>query len=540
MTPHIHQPTIAPQAPYVVLVLGVPFSGKTSLAESIAKLADFFLIKNDDPDTYSGFRKLDQELKSRQLRKGFVLDDFILSYREDAYYLDDLLKRYNLKLDQVVYLDMTINDAVFRMKSQEMDDKKMAQHAAHYDVGRQHYFDLTIRPGDILTRTPESIAQECVTCLKERPPQKGPVATFKPLDWIVEGNARGPAVAVVAKFLTDFSKFLEIKTEVKRALGDSWSNILTIPGTVLNYSAFVRRCHSLRQYYVTPNINGQRVIVFKRGTDMFLIPEKQFGAFKVEPTLVPTAFQVQDDFILDGVLTHLLHEKSPTLMLTDVLHTRKLSQTATRDERLAALTEMVKDTSESKFVFHLPPVPIWETGRSLGKEWKFSGRGLLFLPPGKYVGGVNTKLFSFDFSDAPQIFRVWDAKEGVMDPVQLPMKAPRTASWNFCALVRYGEEEGLLADPEKDEENPGVTVQVSMTIADEQNINDGNLLEFIRVAVDKPKPAKFWKFVRRVDDRVDKPSTCASVEGLMGQDWTKDALSMACAALEPSRDQEIK
>jgi hypothetical protein len=563
---NLAQPSMqAPQAvrKNVILVMGAPKSGTTTVASKIAERMRFYLVeapKHDEEEVADKYEHLRDQFKEQSSARGFVICGFGADSEADIYYIFSMVNQFSLVLSFGVFLDMPAAEIPKLQGGDECTTPQMVNYAVGYECCSKHFSNRS------------DAAFTCVQCIDENGARKSAAdlqaEVFDALNTIYPSSAGAlPPIKAPLELsggapseskgywsmVTDHSKFAEAVVALDDCLGSSVkkAGVLGFPlrgvGASVNYGKFVRHYAQLKSYEVTIAVSGaKRVVVFNVGDDVFFLPENCSCVYALTngstmPKVIDANSENPTTYVLEAEIVE--WDGMPNLMARDVLffkgqHCNKTPWAKRREILDAHFQRQGGDlyciVSKTFSIGNIAEAI--GLGDTMTRNCKQPGAvflsSLRFEHPGLYkLATHDAKLFSWSGLSAPVVcVRVWGSQETTIN---------RKPVYTFKVLV---------IDDESGVEKPiaGVTLVVDNAVVDEMQLNDGQIVDCKVEHVERPaKPGNnrknsalqqqmitedVWGVVRRRSD-LAYPLYASTVDDMLTGRWETNNMVRACQAM---------
>ncbi|KAG8348480.1 hypothetical protein TRVL_00690 [Trypanosoma vivax] len=496
----------------VVVVLGYRRVGKTSVAQRIANKNNYKYISLRPSDGFESsspeafVAPLVELLSQKRDFEGIVIDDIVSCNKFEPYYVSSVLQKHKLKFNVAVVL----NSELDAKKERGVDYEDVLQRQLHpesYEFCASYLFGETVVVVDCREKSLEDTIEDVLRQLGEVGMTSDTSLQLKEVELIPNCPlVSDPALATEV-----------VRTQNERlSLSPSARFPFSEPNYLLEYPIFARQAFALQSYMVTPWIAGDKVtLIGYRDAVYAYLPMYKilFHFVDCPPLLVQVCTDMKDSSGLGFVFEATVAANK--LYITELL---LLGSSKGWEMLVNERVDLMKSTLaklKSDVVQLVPWYPINDV-EACGKECE-DASGVLFInPDGVLIGEYDSRNYLYPLHRKRAVtLRVWNGKfvGGV---------------WLFDAFCEEsGQEKVIAATP----------VQVSDDDVNTHCINDGNILECVRV---DPRGGKgkgqgnggYFLFQRRCQWSV-RPTTVYRQEIFLNDPkWPPIRVAQACASLK--------
>lgn len=478
-----HQEVSAPSR--VLLVTGYRMSGKTSVAQKIAEAFNFAYVNLAGKKTSSmcvdhvqRFSPLTNRINDLRGKNGIVIDDGVMS-RFDPLYINFLLRKKNLCINQVIYIESELSDVLKRMDENELDkhthpenlEFSMSVEAENHGISC-----LIVLNGKLpLPELVEEAEKEVREYLKsDEVPLNLPAIHFIPGAPMVEDPA------LVEKVILAESNTLSLSAT---SCGDYYSFPYVLPSFYLDYALFAKSALLLENYLIIPWIYSQKVSIIGYENSVYVhLPFYQmlFLLDDVAPGLkelcqrcseVASIPKTGDPALKDSPVSFSLDAvmKDDKIYISDMMYLAKeLGSKKSLRDRVQLMNTYLGNLDDD--CIHLMK---YYTVNDIDKcidDYKDITCGVSFVNPDVLAPSeYDNRNFVYYFSEKKSLpLRLWGG----------------TAVKEFWEFQVYGLNEG------KDMLIQNVKVIIPNSVVEEKCINDGQIVECTPMNVEPPKGQK--------------------------------------------------
>ncbi|CAJ1032430.1 hypothetical protein, conserved [Leishmania lindenbergi] len=481
---------ITKSTPRVVMVVGYKKTGKTSVAQAIAKREGFEYVclkpprqqaaanaagsgkeedveevEEEDISPLERLAPLRSALGKKATMKGMVIDDAFSTNKFQAHYVAHYLIKAGLQLDAVVALVPELTSLVERGVSFTKSHAKTMHPEAFEFASSLNPERVIVMDEDLKVEELVEKAAVDVSALL----RKNVAAIELEQEYFIPG----------CPMVTDAEQVEQIleaeRSAVKRLLPYTFT--YSEPNYVLDYVQFVQSATKLQHYLVTPWIWGDKLSLIGYGTSVYVHLTSYNLLFQLKD--VPAALQELIKKLKSEVEASGVEDPASQVlfcveasMLNDVIYISDMMIIGKQHGAEMLLHDRVKLLSDSfgklpssgsvRLLEHYPVCDI----KTCLEAYKDVSRGAIFVnPDGVEYGRYDVRNFVYPSETKKTVrLRIW---AGSMTD----------GMWSFDGYVREYEDEVLATSRTTGANN--LPVLISDSNVDTHMINDGNIVECV-------------------------------------------------------------
>lgn len=525
MTPAAAPSYMRENGPKVIMVAGYRRSGKTSVAQEIARERGYEYIslapakvhdaakaeeaaaakteeaadakaedEEEEDEEYDSlaerFAPLSTLLARKAELKGIVIDDALIYNKFEPYYVEFMLRKAGLRLDFLVIITTELASLVER-GVKFGSDKSMKAHPESFEFGSwleaNNTSDSGLSPIAAIDGECEleMVVKDAVGQLKEVEARNLPSLTLPEVDFI-------PNCSLVS----DPQLVDSILAAERAALGLEkldYGFPYAEPNYLMDYVLFARNALLFKSYQIVPWIWGDKVSVIGYGDHVYVhLPSYQvvFHLKDVSPQMKDMIAHLKADVDASGAVP--VDSRGPAClfsleatMLNSAIHVSDMMVMGSHKgcrmilpERIAMMKELLGPLPPNGPVRLLQHFSVREITKCL-KTYADIARGVLFVnPDGMQAGSYDSRNFIYPSEDVKTVkLRIWGGRiEG--------------ETWVFDALAQNSGEDIQV----QNEDGSDMLVYISNEDVDKYTVNDGDIIECIEEhsggATGNPKSGK--------------------------------------------------